>query len=411
MQGTPYKREGRWFQEVLIAGITFCAMLPYIAVSVIMPDIMQTFGADIGIVALAMTVQLVMSGLCMFIGSMVSDRIGAVKTAKVGITCLFIGALIQGIAPSIGIFIVGRAIAGLGQGLGTVNASPLISSWFDGKERSYALTFNSMGSMISIALTVAIIRPLSAALGGWQRAYLAYAVFTLVFVVLWMLFGKGNPELDAQVAQKQQMAAAMGKGPSSLSLALKEAQCWKCMIFFGLFIIVDTARATFMPTFMGSIGIPEGILTTATSMLSLVGMVGSLLGGVLVAQIWCRKPIVLTGAIGYIIAGLLCTFVTAPVPNAFFVILLGFFYNLTITANSMLMIENAMAKNPMMISGGVAMMSGVGMLLTIIVSPIFTALTGSFGMAMAFRIFFLVMIVGAIAVMSEVETGRKPQAQ
>lgn len=411
MQGIPYKRQGRWFQELLIAGLTFCAMLPYIAVSVIMPDIMQTFGADITTVALAMTVQLVMSGMCMFIGSMVSDRIGAVKTAKVGITCLFLGALIQGIAPSIGIFIVGRAIAGLGQGLGTVNASPLVSSWFDGKERSYALTCNSMASMIAIALTVAIIRPLSAALGGWQRAYLAYAVFTLVFVVLWMLFGRSNPELEAQAARKQQMAAAMGKGPSSLSLALKEPQCWKCMIFFGLFIIVDTARATFMPTFMGSVGIPEGILTTATSMLSLVGMVGSLLGGVLVAQIWCRKPIVLTGAIGYIIAGLLCTFVTAPMPNALFVILLGFFYNITITANSMLMIENAMGKNPMMISGGVAMMSGVGMLLTIVVSPIFSGLMNSFGMAMAFRIFFLVMIIGVVAVISEVETGRKPQAQ
>lgn len=183
------------------------------------------------------------------------------------------------------------------------------------------------------------------------------------------------------------------------------------MIFFGLFIIVDTARATFMPTFMGSVGIPEGILTTATRMLSLVGMVGSLLGGVLVAQIWCRKPIVLTGTIGYIIAGLLCTFVTAPMPNALFVILLGFFYNITITANSMLMIENAMGKNPMMISGGVAMMSGVGMLLTIVVSPIFSGLMNSFGMAMAFRIFFLVMIIGVVAVISEVETGRKPQAQ
>ena len=50
------------------------------------------------------------------------------------------------------------------------------------------------------------------------------------------------------------------------------------------------------------------------------------------------------------------------------------------------------------------------MLLTIVVSPIFTALSGIFGMAMAFRIFFLVMIIGVIFVISEKETGRKPQA-
>lgn len=409
MQEVAYKRSGRWFQEVLIAGITFCAMLPYIAVSVIMPDIMASFGADIGTVALAMTVQLVAAGVCMFIGSAVSDRIGAVKTAKVGITCLFIGVLIQSIAPSIGVFILGRAISGLGQGLGTVNASPLVSAWFDGKERSFALTFNSMASMIAIALTVAIIHPLSAAVGGWQRAYMVYAGFTLIFVILWMLFGKGNPELEAREAMQKQAALAAGKGESSLSMALKDAQCWKIMIYFGLFIIVDTARATFMPTFMGSIGIPQGILTTATSMLSLVGMVGSLVGGVLVAQIWCRKPIVLTGVIGYMIAGMLATFVTAAVPNAFLVVLLGFFYNIMITANSMLLIEYSMGKNPRMISGGVAMMSGVGMLLTIVVSPIFTALTGSLGMAMAFRVFFLSLIIGVIAVLMEKETGRKPQ--
>ena len=50
------------------------------------------------------------------------------------------------------------------------------------------------------------------------------------------------------------------------------------------------------------------------------------------------------------------------------------------------------------------------MLLTIVVSPIFTALSGSFGMAMAFCIFFLVMTIGVISVISEKETGRKPQA-
>ena len=409
MEGTAYQRPGRWFQQVLVMSIVVCAMLPYIAVSVIMPDIMQTFGADITAVALAMTVQLVMAGLCMFIGSFVTDRIGAVMTVKAGMVFLFVGALLQGIAPSIGLFIVGRALSGLGQGLGTIAATPIITSWFDGKERSYAMTFNSMASMIAIAVTVAIIRPLSTATGGWQHAFLVYAGFTGVFMVLWLLFGKKSPELAAQEEMQKQMAASMGKGQSSLLLALKEPQCWKIMIFFGLYIIVDTARATFLPTFMGTMGIPEGTITSATSLLSLIGIVGSLLGGILVAQIWCRKPIVLISVIGYMVAGLLCTFVSVPLLNAFFVVLLGFFYNLCITANSMLNIENAMAKNPMIISGGVAMMSGVGMLLTIVVSPIFTSLMNSMGMAMAFRIFFLSLIVGVIAVLMMTETGRKPE--
>ena len=46
MEGTPFKRKGRWFQAILVTAITFCAMLPYIAPSILMGDIMQTYGCS-----------------------------------------------------------------------------------------------------------------------------------------------------------------------------------------------------------------------------------------------------------------------------------------------------------------------------------------------------------------------------
>ncbi|MDO5106698.1 MAG: MFS transporter [Coriobacteriaceae bacterium] len=407
MDGVPFKRKGRWFQEVLIVSIVVCAMLPYIAATMIMGDIMQTFNADMSIVGLSVTVQLVASGVCMFIGSAIGDRIGALKTVQLGMICLALGALIQSFAPSIGIFIAGRALSGFGQGLGTVMATPIISTWFEGKERSYAMTINSIFSALAIAATVAIIGPLSAALGGWQRGFLVYAIITCVFAVLWLIAGKASPELEAQEQAQKEQAAAMGKQQSSLGIALKDAQCWKIMIFFGIFIIVDTARATFLPTFLGTIGIPEATITTAVSMFSIAGMIGSLAGGILVAQMPFRKPILLISTACYLICGVLSTLIVSPVPNSILVILLGLFYNLPVTASSMLLIEYGMKKNPMLISGGVAMMSGVGMLLTIAVSPIFTAFSTGMGMDGAFRVFYLALIVSIIAAFLAQETGQK----
>ena len=410
MDGVPFKRKGRWFQEVLICSIVVCAMLPYLAATMIMGDIMQTFNADISVVGLSITVQLVAAGVCMFIGSAIGDRIGALKTVKLGICCLAAGALIQAFAPNVGIFIAGRALAGFGQGLGTVMATPIISTWFEGKERSYAMTINSICSALAIAATVAVIGPLSAALGGWQKAFLVYAVINIIFAVLWLVAGKTSPELEAQEKAQKEQAAAIGKSQSSLGLALKDAQCWKIMIFFGIFIIVDTARATFLPTFLGTVGIPAGTITTAVSLFSIAGMIGSLIGGILVAQVPMRKPILLVAAVVYLICGVLTTTITSPVPITLLIILLGFFYNVPVTASSMLLIEYAMGKNPMMISGGVAMMSGVGMLLTIAVSPLFTSFAGGMGMGGAFRVFYIALVISVIAAFLAKETGRK-QAQ
>jgi len=183
------------------------------------------------------------------------------------------------------------------------------------------------------------------------------------------------------------------------------------MVFAGLFIVVDTARATFLPTYMIQEGVSDTLTTTATSLLSIFGMIGSLLGGILVTKVWARKPLMYTAAAAYAIVGLLLTFIPVPIVRVVLCIALGFIYYIPITAQSTLIIEYSFGIDPRMISGGIAMASGVGMLLTLIVSPIFTAITTAAGMTTAFRIFFAVMVVGIIAIFTAKETGRKPEGK
>ena len=143
-------------------------------------------------------------------------------------------------------------------------------------------------------------------------------------------------------------------------------------------------------------------------------IVGTLLGvvsGILVTKVWARKPLMYTAAAAYAIVGLLLTFIPVPIVRVVLCIALGFIYYIPITAQSTLIIEYSFGIDPRMISGGIAMASGVGMLLTLIVSPIFTAITTAAGMTTAFRIFFAVMVVGIIAIFTAKETGRKPEGK
>ncbi len=409
MEDAPFKRKGRWFQAVLVMSITFCAMLSYIAPSILMGDIMQTFGASQETAGLAMSVQLAMFGVCMFIGSFITDRFGKTNTLKLGMCCVFAGTLISYFAPNMTIFIIARVISGFGQGM-TVCGAAQIATWFEGKERSLAVTLMSMGSMVAIAISVAVSRPLATALGKWQNVWLVYAAFSVIFVVLWLVFGKDSPEGIEMEKQQKETAAATGKKQSSLGLAVKDPQSWYLMIYFLFFTVIDTVRATFLPSYLVEVGVGEKIMTVAMSLLSIVGMAGSLIGGILVTKIWRRKPLLYIGVVGYIICGLLLTVFHQSLPAAIFTILLGFFYNIPLTANTMLMIEYGMSENPQMIPGMGAMMSGVGLLMTLAVSPVYTSLSASMGSTGAFRVSFIALIVSFIMIFFRKETGIKPEA-
>lgn len=404
LAGEPYKRPYRFVIGVLYLSINFCAMLPYISPSIYMGDIMQTFGCDMSMAGFSMTLQLVVAGICFFVGSVIMSKIGMLNTCRLSISLLLIGCTLSAFAPTIHAYLVARAIGGFGQGL-SVGLTPMLTTWFKDKEQSMMITFSGISSAVGLALSVALCRPLADRMGGWQKALLIYALVTMVFALLWIFFGRMSPEGVAQVVAQREMAAAAGKQQSDLVLALKQTQYWKIMIFAGLFIVVDTARATFLPTFMISSGVPESLTMTATSLLSIFGIIGSLLGGILVTKIPKRKPIIIAALAAYLTAGFALTLIPISIVRAILCVALGFIYYIPITAQSTLLIEYAIVRDPRMISGGVAMSSGVGMLITLIVSPIFSAISNAAGMTVAFLCFYAILIVGIIAACATKETG------
>ena len=72
-------------------------------------------------------------------------------------------------------------------------------------------------------------------------------------------------------------------------------------MFAGTFAIANTAIASFLPTYLTiERGMDATVATTISSLNSLFGIAGSLLGGVLCAQMWRRKPILIGAIVLYI---------------------------------------------------------------------------------------------------------------
>ena len=162
--------------------------------------------------------------------------------------------------------------------------------------------------------------------------------------------------------------------------AAKEIQYWKLLMFAGTFAIANTAIASFLPTYLTiERGMDATVATTISSLNSLFGIAGSLLGGVLCAQMWRRKPILIGAIVLYILAG----------------------FGITFVSYSGLIVVLALA--------AASISSGIGQLLCVIVSFLFQGVAAASSMTVAYRVFFALCLIGLLGALLLRETGKKPE--
>ena len=201
------------------------------------------------------------------------------------------------------------------------------------------ITFNTAANSVFLAISYSIGRPLCNALGTWQAVLGLYAGIIAVVALLWTFFARDSAEALAAAQQRAQMAGS-GKKESSLLRAAKEIQYWKLLMFAGTFAIANTAIASFLPTYLTiERGMDATVATTISSLNSLFGIAGSLLGGVLCAQMWRRKPILIGAIVLYILAGFGIPFVSSSGLIVVLALAAGALYFIPIAAQSTIMIE------------------------------------------------------------------------
>ena len=407
--GTPFRRPYRFLMAFLILIVPFCTMVPYVAPAVFMGDIMTQYGVNLSLAGLSMTIQLAATGICMFIGSMIQDRLGIRKSVILSIWAMVLSNAMASLSPSIWVFLVARTISGFGQGLYTVSMTPCISTWFADKERTYMLTFNTAANSIFLAVSYSIGRPLCNAFGSWQAVFGFYTAIIAVIALLWTFLARDSAEALAAAQQRAKMSTG-GKQQSSLRRAAKEIQFWKLLLFAGTFAIANTSIASFLPTYLTlERGMDATVATSISSLNSLFGIAGSLLGGVLCAQMWCRKPILIGAIALYILVGFGITMTSSGTLIIVLALAAGTLYFIPIAAQSTITIETKQPFDPSILGGAASISSGIGQLLCVIVSFLFQGVAVASSMTVAYRVFFSLCLIGLLGALLLHETGIEPE--
>lgn len=155
------------------------------------PDFLNTLGltgddknSKLGLLMFVFTISYAFSNL--FWGSVI-DRLGARKTALLGVTIWMMTMVMGGMSTSYGMFMASRIFLGISEGIMIPVSSKFIANWFNQRELGRAqaswITGNYLGPAIGALMLGAIIASLS-----WQSAFYFLAICNLIIIIPAFLF-------------------------------------------------------------------------------------------------------------------------------------------------------------------------------------------------------------------------------
>ena len=398
------KTNYRWVVAVLILILPLNTMLPYLAMSVLMNDVMASLNIDYSLAGLTMTIMLAICGACMFVGSFIQDRIGIKSTLNIAIWFLSIGSAICFFSNSFVLLMLGRIVSGIGFGLSSVSVSPYMSTWFKGKERAFMITANLISTNVAGIIAYTIAGPLKKMTGSWRGVFGVYALIIAVIALIWQFLGKTNKELDMAAIIRRRSSGV--RQESSFIKALKIKQ-YRLLMVSGIFLTsAMTAITAFLPSYItNGKGLLQETAITAASVQSMAYIIGSILGGILVARVGKRKMFLQAGLVSTLLGGILLTVVQSPLLIFGTVFILGIGYMGLMPAHSTIVMETPEPFDPAILGGASALTHGLGQIVSLVVSPLFSRISGIIGMSGALQIFFGLLIASVFISFMINETG------
>lgn len=165
-------QRGSWLTLVVVAGGLFLAVMSTTLVSVALPTIGQKLHASATDLQWIVDAYVLVYASLLVAGGALGDRLGRKGLFMVGVAVFGLGSLITGLAPSVGLLLIGRVIQGLGPALLIPGSLTIVRATFaDPKRRAVAIGLWSMASGLSLALGPALGGVLVGDL-GWRSVFL-----------------------------------------------------------------------------------------------------------------------------------------------------------------------------------------------------------------------------------------------
>ncbi|CAB50057.1 MFS transporter [Pyrococcus abyssi] len=267
------------------------------AVPSLAPIIMKDLGINNAEIGLLMTSLLLPYSLIQVPAGYIGDKIGRKKLLTISILGYSLSSALIVLTRDYWDLVTVRALYGFFAGLYYAPATALISELFRERKGS-ALGFFMVGPAIGSGITPLIVVPVALTL-SWRYAFLVLSIMSSIVGILLMVAIKGEPIKVEGVKFK------IPRGVFLLSLAN----------FLGLGAFF--AMLTFLVSYLVSRGVGMEKASLMFSMLSLVGILGSIIAGFLYDHL--GKVSVL---LAYALNSLL-TFLVIVIPSPLFLIPLG----------------------------------------------------------------------------------------
>ncbi len=293
----------RWMIEALVVVMLIVQVMAWLAPAPILAPIVASLHIGMGQFGLIISIISLCIGIFSFLGGILTERFGTLRTLLVGIWLLAFGEVASGFSGGYGALLLCRVVEGVGYGLMIGPPAALVMEWFSEREWPYINTANSMIAYLGIAAVFAITPRVYHALGSsWQGTLTCYGVSAVVAAILWSLLGRQRRSAAS--------AAHQAHSPSNLPevLRMRGVILMSIALFGGMWVF--QIYTSFLPEFFREyrgLGLEEAL--TLTGLLPLTGIFAAGLGGVANGILGLRKPFLwpmaILSLVGYLAAILL----------------------------------------------------------------------------------------------------------
>jgi MFS family permease len=274
-----------WIMLSAIMLMTFASSGSRFSFGVFMQPMSETFGWDRAQLALAASLNLLMSGLLRPIAGLLADRLGSKAVALGGVATAALALLITSYAQSLWQFYLAYGVL---LAVGYACASPvtvttLVGHWFF-KRRSLAMSVGSTGTSLGELVTVPLAM-LAVLYTGWDAAFRLIAGFMLLIVLPVGLLLLANRPSDRGLRpygeEERPRARAIHTPSLTLREAIRHGDFWR--LSFGFFVCGFTmsfASTHFVP-FAMDMGFEPMVAANALGLVGGCSIVGGLAAGYL----------------------------------------------------------------------------------------------------------------------------------
>ena len=250
----------------VVAGIfslAFLVAFESLAVMTVMP-IVADERDGLSLYALAFAAPTAVAVVSMTIAGPLMDRRGPGLALRAGVGIFAAGLLVAGLAPTMEVFLVGRAVQGLGMGFVGVGLYVVIGKVFPEHMRARVFTVMTSAWVLP-ALVGPVIAGFIADQLGWRWVFLSVPLIAVgSLLLIWEALSRldGDPGITSD-RRRLWWASLTAGGILAVSIAGQRAVAWWPVLLIGSLALIAAYAPRLLPrgTWRGRRGLPSVIAT------------------------------------------------------------------------------------------------------------------------------------------------------